>query len=136
MMRSICWGLLLAGITLGTAHANVCYFVYDRGDNVVYRGQQPPVDMSDRGQASRDAMRQRGDYLLFVDTDACAPIAFLTGPGTPGTLSVDQIVAGFPAMAKADPNSSPISRRPGTGLAPTKASPAAKATSSAPAYRK
>jgi hypothetical protein len=136
MMRSICWGFLLAGIMLGTAHANVCYFVYDRGDNVVYRDHQPPVDMSDRGQASRDALRQRGDYLLFVDTDACAPIAFLTGPGTPGTLSVDQVVAGFPTMATADPNSSPISRRPASAGAATKASPAARATSSAPAYRK
>jgi hypothetical protein len=134
MMRSICWGFLLAGIMLGTAHANVCYFVYDRGDNVVYRGQQPPVDMSDRGQASRDAMRQRGDYLLFVDTDACAPIAFLTGPGTPGTLSVDQVVAGFPTMAKADVTSSPIARSPMGAPMSTRPAPAAKAA--APTYKK
>ena len=85
----------------GAALANNCYFVYDRADNVIYRDQQPPVDMSDRGDASRDAMRQRGEYLMYVDTDACAPIAFITGPGTPGTLSVDQIVDGFPAMATA-----------------------------------
>ena len=36
-----------------------------------------------KAAASRDAMRARGEYLMFVDTDACAPIAFVTGPGAP-----------------------------------------------------
>jgi hypothetical protein len=125
MMRSIWRGLLAAIGALcfsqGQALATTCYFVYDRNDNMIYRDQQPPVDMSDRGAASRDAMRQRGEYLLFNDTDRCGPIAFLTGPGTPGTLTVDQIVAGYPVMAKADPTSSPISRTTGT-KAPTTAS--------------
>lgn len=105
-MRSIGLNLLLVGFSLGVAqgaaHANACYFVYDRNDNVIYRDPQPPVDMSDRGAASRDAMRQRGEYLMFYDTDRCAPLAFLTGPGTPGTLSVDQIVGGYPTMLKPD----------------------------------
>ena len=113
-MRSIGLNLLLVGISLGVAqgaaHANACYFVYDRNDNVIYRDPQPPVDMSDRGAASRDAMRQRGEYLMFYDTDRCAPLAFLTGPGTPGTLSVDQIVGGYPTMAKSDGTAPPISR--------------------------
>jgi len=121
-MRSICCSLLLAVSALalphGTALANNCYFVYDRADNVIYRSQQPPVDMSDRGAASRDAMRQRGEYLMYVDTDACAPIAFITGPGTPGTLSVDEIVNGFPAMATAQ--GVPYdSASPGQGIAPS-----------------
>jgi hypothetical protein len=134
MMRSICWGVLVVGAALGVpqALANTCYFVYDRGDNVIYRDQQPPVDMSARGTASRDAMRARGEYLLFVDTDRCAPIAFLTGPGTPGTLSVDQVVAGFPSMAKADPTSSPISRNPSTSTATRSAT---KAPAAAPAKK-
>jgi len=122
MMRSICWSVLFAGSALamphGAAQANNCYFVYDRADNVIYRDQQPPVDMSDRGTASRDAMRQRGEYLMYVDTDACAPIAFITGPGTPGTLSVDQIVGGFPAMATAQ--GVPYgSASPGQGITPS-----------------
>jgi hypothetical protein len=103
----------------GQALAATCYFVYDRNDNVIYRDTQPPVDMSERGAATRDAMRQRGEYLLFGESDRCAPLAFLTGPGTPGTLSVDQIVAGYPAMAKPDPTSSPISRTPATAKAST-----------------
>lgn len=101
-MRSIRWNLLLLGaafaVAQGVAHANNCYFVYDRNDNVIYRDPQPPVDMSDRGAASRDAMRKRGEYLMYYDTEQCAPLAFLTGPGTPGTLSVDQIVGGYPTM--------------------------------------
>lgn len=133
-MRSIRWRVLVFGVVLGVAQApalaNTCYFVYDRSDNVIYRDQQPPVDMSVRGAASRDALRARGEYLLFVDTDRCAPIAFLTGPGTPGTLSVDQVVAGFPSMAKADPNSSPIARTPASAGTAARATP--KAPASAP----
>lgn len=124
-MRSICSALLLAAGVLclaqGPALAATCYFVYDRNDNLIYRDTQPPVDLSDRGTAGRDAMRQRGEYLLFNDTDRCAPLAFLTGPGTPGTLTVDQIVAGYPAMAKVNPNSSPISRSTGAAKAPAAA---------------
>ena len=123
-MRSICLSVLAVTAALGIAQgalANTCYFVYDRGDNVIYRDQQPPVDMSARGTASRDAMRARGEYLLFVDTDRCAPIA-----GTPGTLSVDQVVAGFPSMAKQDMTSSPIARSP-MG-APMSTRPATKAS--------
>jgi hypothetical protein len=127
-MRSIRWGFLLAGFALGVvegpAHANTCYFVFDRSDNVIYRNPQPPVDMSDRGAASRDAMRRRGEYLLFYDTDRCAPLAFLTGPGTPGTLSVDQIVAGYPTMVKPDTNSNPIPRSSPGGTAQGASPPA------------
>jgi len=124
MMRSIWCCPLLATAALwlapAPALAATCYFVYDRNDNMIYRDTQPPVDMSQRGAASRDAMRQRGEYLLFGESDRCAPLAFLTGPGTPGTLTVDQIVAGYPAMAKPDPTSSPISRTSGAKTSTTK----------------
>jgi len=124
-MRSIRWSLLLAGFALGVAQvpaqANICYFVFDRSDNMIYRDPQPPVDMSDRGTAARDAMRGRGEYLMFYDTDRCAPLAFLIGPGTPGTLSVDQIVAGYPTMGKSDGTPPPISRSTSRGAAPASA---------------
>jgi hypothetical protein len=101
-MRSICGCLLLLTVALGVPHgaalASPCFIVFDRGENVIYRDPQPPVDMSDKGTASRDALRQRGEFLMFIDTDRCAPIAFLIGPGTPGTISVDQIVDGIPTM--------------------------------------
>ncbi len=42
----------------------------------------------------------------------------MTGPGTPGTLSVDQIVGGFPAMATAQ--GVPYgSASPGQGITPS-----------------
>ena len=99
------WHAILAAAALaavqGSAQAT-CYFVLDRNDNTIYRGTQPPVDMSDRGAAERDAMRSRGEYLLYVETDACAPLQFVTGPNAPGTLSVDAIVAGIPSMTTSD----------------------------------
>ena len=117
-MRSYRWCILLAaatfGLPLSTAQASTCYFVYDKSDTVIYRDQQPPVDMSARGAAARDAMRQRGEYLMFVDADPCAPLAFLTGPGTPGTLTVDQIVAGYPVMGKVESDSAAVVRRGGS----------------------
>jgi len=98
-MRSIGWSLLFAGSALamphGAAHANNCYFVYDRADNVIYRDQQPPVDMSDRGTASRDAMRQRGEYLMVIDADRCAQVAPATATASTGAASVEDIVAGM-----------------------------------------
>jgi hypothetical protein len=99
------WHAILAAAALaaaqGPAHAT-CYFVLDRNDNTIYRDTQPPVDMSDRGAAERDAMRARGEYLLFFETEACAPLTFVIGPGVPGTLSVDAIVAGIPSMTTSE----------------------------------
>ena len=133
-MRTNRWCLLLATAALGApvapAFASTCYFVYDRSDTVIYRDAQPPVDMSARGVNARDAMRQRGEYLMFVDTAPCAPLAFLTGPGTPGTLSVDEIVAGYPTMAKPDATSGAVVRRGTAGSTSARAAPAAKAPSS------
>jgi hypothetical protein len=123
MMRSTWCSALLAGVAFGAlqapALATTCYFVYDRSDTVIYRDAQPPVDMSTRGDAARDAMRQRGEYLLFFDTDRCAPLAFLTGPGTPGTLTVDQIVAGYPTMAASEEGIPANSAAPAKGGATT-----------------
>ena len=105
-MQSTRYALLLAGAVLASAQvealAGTCYFVFDRNETVIYRDAQPPVDMSFRGAAARETMRQRGEFLMFVDTEPCAPMAFLTGPGTPGTLSVADIVDGFPTTATSD----------------------------------
>ena len=69
------------------AQAITCYVVFDRNENIVYRETYPPVDMSDRGAAARDALRQRGQFLMFVDLDQCPSITFVTG--TAGTVGVD-----------------------------------------------
>ena len=142
-MRSIWCGALLAGaafcVLQAPAQASTCYFVFDRSDTVIYRDAAPPVDMSIRGAPARDAMRQRGEYLLFVDTDRCAPLAFITGPGTPGTLTVDQIVAGYPTLNTSNPISGGSSGgsvgSAASGSAATKAAPAARSTSSSGSYK-
>ena len=142
-MRSIRCGALLVGAAFcalqAPAQASTCYFVFDRSDTVIYRDAAPPVDMSIRGAPARDAMRQRGEYLLFVDTDRCAPLAFITGPGTPGTLTVDQIVAGYPTLNTSNPVSGGSSGgsvgSAASGSAATKAAPAAKSTSSSASYK-
>ena len=142
-MRSIRCGALLVGAAFcalqAPAQASTCYFVFDRSDTVIYRDAAPPVDMSIRGAPAREAMRQRGEYLLFVDTDRCAPLAFITGPGTPGTLTVDQIVAGYPTLNTSNPISGGSSGgsvgSAASGSAATKAAPAARSTSSSGSYK-
>ena len=75
--------IALAGAALtvaaGVATASTCYVILDAKETVVYRASTPPVDMSDRGAAAREALRQRGNYLLFMETQQCAPIGFENG---------------------------------------------------------
>jgi len=88
----------LAGtFLLATANANAmtCYIKYDRNDNVVYRDIRPPVDMSENGTAARAAMRQRGEYLVFMETDECPGVIFNLGAGVSGAISVDEIVSSY-----------------------------------------
>jgi hypothetical protein len=90
----------LAGIAVALALASAqasavtCYLKYDRNDNIVYRDVRPPVDMSENGTAARDAMRRRGEYLMFMETDDCPGVIFNYG-GVSGALSVDEIVSGY-----------------------------------------
>ena len=51
------------------AEAMVCNIVYDRNDRVIYRDVTPPLDLSDGGSRARAAMRQRGEYLMVIDSD-------------------------------------------------------------------
>ena len=75
--------IALAGAALavatGVAAASTCYVVLDAKDTIVYQASIPPVDMSDRGAAARDALRKNGNYLLFMETERCFPIGFESG---------------------------------------------------------
>ena len=106
-MRRKTWGSTAAAIALAgvaaSASAMNCYTVLDRNDNVVYRGTVPPVDLSDRGAAEREAMRQRGQHLIAMDSDRCPGVAFFTGTAGSSTLSVDQIVGGIVPMRGQSP---------------------------------
>jgi hypothetical protein len=66
-------------VAANVAVASTCYIVLDAQETIVYRASTPPVDMSDRGAAARDALRQKGNYLLFMETERCVPIGFDSG---------------------------------------------------------
>jgi len=115
---------ILAAVMLGAAQAPAqatCFLVFDRNDNLIYRSQQAPVDMSDPNDraatAAREAMRARGEYMMYVETDQCAPLTLML-PGTSGALTIDAIVAGIPSMPS--PQGVPFdSATPGQGITPS-----------------
>lgn len=84
---------LVAAAASFPAEAMVCNIVFDRNDQVIYRNTTPPLDLSDNGARARAAMRQRGEYLMVIDTDRCLQVA--PAAGSAGTSSVEDIVAGM-----------------------------------------
>ena len=109
---------LVGALGSGAAAAYTCYTLYDRNDNVVYRETLPPVDMSDEGQAARDAMRARGEYLEFFEADHCPQVVFKIGDAGNVNLNVDRAVAGVtPSTPRAVPPTAPAAReaRPPSG---------------------
>ncbi len=99
-MRPLICGLLsgffVLVVSTGTVRAMTCFVVYDRNDNISYRGTRSPIDLSDRGTAERDAMRGRGEHLLILEWARCPPIEFFTGSGGSIEVRVDEIVEGMP----------------------------------------
>ena len=84
-------GAALALAAFG-ANAVTCDIVIDRTGAVVYQDSKPPVDMSERGAAARDRMRQRGEQLIVIDVDQCPQLVFST---VTGSASVEEIVSGM-----------------------------------------
>jgi hypothetical protein len=78
-----------------TAYALTCHIVLDRTDTVVYRDIVPPVDLSERGRAARAAMRQRGEFLLMMESDQCTRFVATTAASGAGGAPVEEIVAGL-----------------------------------------
>jgi hypothetical protein len=93
---------LIAGAVMGVAAmpaaAVTCYEVIDRTNAVIYRDITSPVDLSDAGKRSRDAMRARGELLVFFDTDTCVVLGRTTAAGSK-TLTVDEIVGSYKGFA-------------------------------------
>jgi hypothetical protein len=121
------------------AYALTCHIVLDRTDTVIYRDTVPPLDLSERGRVARAAMRQRGEFLLMMESDQCTRFVAPTGAAGAGGASVDEIVAGLRSYPGAGSGaSSPTgavvmsSARPSTGSAP--AAPAAAAPRGGRAY--
>jgi len=93
---------LFVGAALGAAAlpaiAGSCFEVIDRSNVVIYRDTTTPVDLSDAGKRARDAMRARGELLVFFDTDTCVVLGHTTAAGS-RTLTVDEIVGGYKGFA-------------------------------------
>lgn len=120
---------LVAGAASLPAEALVCNIVFDRNDQVIYRDVTPPLDLSDGGSRARAAMRQRGEYLMVIDTDRCAQVAPRIDKSS--TASVDDIVAGMrPYMGRGGGQLTPGGAAAGgSGTAVRTAPPAAASTS-------
>ena len=121
--------IALAGAALtvaaGVATASTCYVILDAKETVVYRASTPPVDMSDRGAAARDALRQNGNYLLFMETQRCVPIGFDSGEVVSRQSNTGSITA---------VNEGAVARAPGIQPArPTAGTPAAARMPAPPA---
>ena len=89
--RSLCLaGAAVASLFALSAQALTCDIVLDRNNNVIYQDTTPPIDLSERGAAARDKMRQRGEQLMIIEAEQCPQLVF--SPVT-GAASVESIVA-------------------------------------------
>jgi len=77
------------------AAASNCYVIVDRTNDVTYQGPVPPVDLSDDGLATRNAMRAQGQQLIAMDTENCPPIDRVRAGNRSSPASVEEIVAGM-----------------------------------------
>ena len=121
---------LVAATAPFPAGALVCNIVFDRNDQVIYRDVAPPLDLSDGGLRARAAMRQRGEYLMVIDTDRCAQLVPSTAKS--GASSVDDIVSGMrPYMGRGGGQRASGGAAAGGSSAIRTAPPAAASTSRA-----
>ena len=105
-------GTALALFTL-CAQAVTCDIVIDRTGTVVYQDVVPPVDMSARGAAAREQIRQRGEQLMIIEASQCPKLVFYTVSGAAG---VDEIVSGMRPYVGANGGMG-VSARPDQGAA-------------------
>jgi hypothetical protein len=90
-------GLAVAALVGAAAPAAAfnCYVIVDRTNEVIYQDTSAPIDMSDDGDAARNALRARGQQLITMDTDRCPAIDRGRVAGKGGPATVDEIVAGM-----------------------------------------
>ena len=104
---------LAAGLcAAGDVSAVTCYVVFDRTENVLYRDVYPPVDLSEAGRADRDAMRARGEFLLFMESEVCPRLEFFTGAAGNVALRLDQTLSPALEITKEPSKPAPASPRP------------------------
>jgi hypothetical protein len=85
---------MLAGAAAPAAAFN-CYAIVDRTNEVIYQDTLPPIDLSDEGDAARNALRAKGQQLITMNTDRCPAIDRARIAGNGGSATVEEIVAGM-----------------------------------------
>jgi len=92
---ALCAAIVAAtlGLAAADARAVMCFVVFDRTDNVIYRDTFPPVDLSEAGNAEREAMRGRGEFLMFMDVDQCPRLEFITGAAGNVAVRLEETLA-------------------------------------------
>ena len=78
-----------------------CYTVYDRAGEIAYRDSVAPFEGAlDPTSSGREAMRARGEHLVFFEADFCPPTSRVVGLGSASSRppTTDEIVQTLPAM--------------------------------------
>ena len=83
----------VCALAAAEAQALTCFVVMDRSDNVIYRDVYPPIDLSDAGNAEREAMRRRGEFLMFMESEQCPRLEFFTGAAGSVGLRLEQTLS-------------------------------------------
>jgi hypothetical protein len=79
--------------------APMCYTVYDRAGEIVYRDHVSPFEGAlDPTSSGRETMRARGEHLVFFEADFCVPVSRVVGLGTASgrAPTTDEIVSTLP----------------------------------------
>ena len=140
MSKSTITALVLtaaAAIFASPASAVVCYTVLDKGNTVVYRGYEAPVDMSAAGAGARESMRRQGQYMMVSYVDECLLVGgsrwmSVSQTGTYAPATVDDIVSGMRPFASGAPSGTPTSFGGASNVSPPaqRAAPATRSSSS------
>ena len=79
--------------------APTCFTAYDRAGEIVYRDTVSPFEGAlDPTSSGREAMRARGEHLVFFEAEFCVPVSRVVGLGTAGgrAPTTDEIVSTLP----------------------------------------
>jgi hypothetical protein len=107
-----------------------CYTVYDRAGEISYRDSVAPFEGAlDPTSSGREAMRTRGEHLVFFEADFCPPVSRVVGLGsaTSRPPTTDEIVQTLPASGAGGARTT--GNLPSSG---TSATPSPGASSGAP----
>jgi len=113
-----------------------CYTVYDRAGEIAYRDSVAPFEGAlDPTSSGREAMRTRGEHLVFFEADFCPPVSRVVGLGSASSRppTTDEIVQTLPTMGAgaARPTGNLPSSMPSSGASSGFGGPAARITAPA-----